>query len=85
MLKGRWRLIGRRCEVRRHNVKYVVMLCSLLHNMCIAWKDPCKPRWRAKVKTIEFKEKSFARQESKAESIAVSRKIANWLWEHKLT
>ena len=44
MLKGRWHLIYKKCESKMHNVKYVVMACMLLHNLCIARQDPCNPQ-----------------------------------------
>ena len=44
MLKGRWRLIFKKCESKMHNVKYVIMACVLLHNLYIARQDPCNQR-----------------------------------------
>lgn len=44
MLKGRWRLIYKKTECRRRNIKSVIMACIALHNLCISRSDPCLPR-----------------------------------------
>ena len=54
MLKGRWRLIYKKCECKLYNVKYVIMAGVLLHNICIHRNDPCKPRWRLDVDHLEL-------------------------------
>lgn len=82
MMKGRWRLIYKKCEVKLFNIKYVIMVCGLLHNLCIARNDPCKPRWKLEVQEISLIDKNVARIENKAESQRISNKIADWVWLH---
>ena len=44
MLKGRWRILYKETDMKLHNLKYIIMGCVMLHNLCIAKSDP-KPRW----------------------------------------
>ena len=82
MLKGRWRILYKKTDVKLVNVKYVTLLCILLHNLCIAVKDPCKPRWRLSVQELQLDDSIFDRQENKKESANISKQIAEWIWEH---
>ena len=52
MLKGRWRILYKKTECRMFNLKYVIMACIMLHNLCISRKDPCEPRWLDKKKSF---------------------------------
>ena len=36
MLKGRWRILYKKTEVRNFNLKYVVMACIMLHNVLVS-------------------------------------------------
>ena len=56
------------------------MACILLHNICIARNDPCKPRWRLDVKRLHLIRKRF-RGEVRGEADSVRAKIAKWLWD----
>ena len=80
MLKGRWRILYKKAEVRNFNLKYVVMACIMLHNLCIERNDPCEPRWKLEVKDIELFEKPLKRTEDSNESNLNRTKISNWLW-----
>ena len=80
MLKGRWRILYKKTEVRNFNLKYVVMACIMLHNLCIEHNDPCEPRWKLEVKDIELFEKPLKRTEDSNESNLNRTKISNWLW-----
>ena len=82
MLKGRWPILYKKTDVKLVNVKYVTLLCILLHNLCIAMKDPCKPRWRLSVQKLQLADFIFDRQENKKESANISKKIAESIWEH---
>ena len=76
MLKGRWRILHKKTDVKLVNVKYVTLLCILLHNLCIAMKDPCKPRCRLSVQELQLDDFIFDRQENKKESANISKKTA---------
>ena len=79
MLKGMVCLKGilyRKTDVKLVNVKYVTFQCILLHNLCIAMKDPCKPRWHLSVQELQLDDFIFDRQENKNESANISKKIA---------
>ena len=80
MLKGRWRVLCKKTEVRNFNLKYVVMACIMLHNLCIERNDPCEPRWKLEVKDTELFEKPLKRIEDSNESNLNRTKISNWLW-----
>ena len=41
MLKGRFRILYTEC--RLYNLKYVIMACVMLHNLCISVNDPSPP------------------------------------------
>ena len=45
MLKGRFRILYEKTECRLKNLKYVIMACVMLHNLCISGRVPCLPRW----------------------------------------
>ena len=80
MLKGRWRILYKKTECRMHNLKYVIMSCIMLHNLCIKHKDPCEPRWRLEVKELSLMDRKTTRGEDKNESDLIRLKISNWLW-----
>ena len=81
MLKGRWRLIYKKVEMKKHNLKYV-MSCITLHNLCIRVNDPCEPRWRLEISEMELGDRKFSRQPSKEKSYENREKICNWLWQN---
>ena len=80
MLKGRFRFLYKKTECRMYNLKYVIMACIMLHNLCISLHDPCEPRWRLKVSDISLMRKTTTRQEDKNLSDLIRLKISNWLW-----
>ena len=65
MLKGRWRILYKKVDVKLMNVKYVTLLCILLHNLCITMKDPCKPRWCLRIQELQLDDFIFDCQENK--------------------
>ena len=54
MHKGRWRIWYEKTDVKLVNVEYVTLLCILFHNLCIAMKDPCNPRWCSSVQKLQL-------------------------------
>ena len=42
MLKGRWRILYKKTEMKKFNLEYVIMSCIMLHNMCIHLNDPMR-------------------------------------------
>ena len=44
MLKGRFRFLYEKTECESNNLRYVIMACIALHNICISENDPCQPR-----------------------------------------
>ena len=61
-LKGDGEFYTKKTDVKLVNVKYVTLLCILLHNLCIAMKDPCKPRWRLSVQELQLDDFMFDRR-----------------------
>lgn len=45
ILNGRWRILYIKTEMKLQNLKYIIMGCVVLHNLCTAKNDPRKPRW----------------------------------------
>ena len=81
MCKGRWRILYKKTESRKHNLKYIIMTCVMLHNLCILTNEPCNPRWILQVDELSLIDRNVNRKESKRESNANAEKIASWLWE----
>ena len=81
-LKGDGEFYTKKTDVKLVNVKYVTLLCILLHNLCIAMKKQCKPRWCLSVQELQLDDFISDRQENKKESVNISKKIAEWIWEH---
>ena len=79
MLKGRWRIIYKKCEAKLYNIKYVVMVCVLLHNLCIARNDPCNLRWKLQVDELDLIKKNVDRAENNEKSREIAAKIADWV------
>ena len=73
-------ILYKKTEVRNFNLKYVVMACIMLHNLCIERNDPCESRWKLEVKDIELFEKPLKRTKDSNESNLNRTKISNWLW-----
>ena len=42
-LRGRWRILHRKCESKKETVKCVALACIVLHNVCI---ERCDVTWR---------------------------------------
>ena len=80
MLKGRWRILYKKVECRLFNLRYVIMACIALHNLCLARSDPCQPRWRLDVEQLDLISKELSRNENKDESSRNRMKVSNWLW-----
>ena len=59
MLKGRWRFLHKKTEAQPENLRHIVMACIALHNLCIAEKDPCKPRWQLEVHKLDLIRRSL--------------------------
>ena len=54
MLKGCWRILYKQTECRMYNLKYVIMSCIMLHNLCISINDSCEPRWCLEGKNLSL-------------------------------
>ena len=65
MLKGRWRFLYKKTEAQPENLRYIIMACIALHNLCIAENDPCKPRWQLEVHKLDLIRGSLIWEESK--------------------
>ena len=68
MLKGRWRILYKQTEYRMYSLKFVIMSCIMLHNLCISVNDPCEPRWCLEVEELGLIKKDFIRTEKKGEA-----------------
>ena len=80
MLKGRFRILYKKTECKMFNLKYIIMACIMLHNLCISVNDPCEPRWRLKVGQLNLMRKPTLRKEDNNSSDLCRLKISNWLW-----
>ena len=44
-MKGRWRVLSRKCESKVETVKAITLACVVLHNVCIAKGDVTLRQW----------------------------------------
>ena len=76
MLKGRFRILYKKTECSLDNIQVIIMVCIVLHNICIHRNDQRKPRWR-----LEVNELNLIRGSGQAGDADTTRQvIANWLW-----
>ena len=68
--------------MKMYNLKYVIMACVMLHNLCIAMNVPWNPCWKLSVEELVLTNKIMNRSESKSESHKNAGTIKNWLWKH---
>ena len=54
-LKGRWRVLMRKCESRKSTTKKMTLACTVLHNLCINMDDPSAPHWHEEFEKISGK------------------------------
>ena len=84
MLKGRWCNRYKKAEAQPENLRYIIMACIALHNLCIAENDPCKPRWQLEVHERDLIRTSLIREDSKVKSnlnqMNFLNRMKNWLW-----
>ena len=80
MLKGRWRFLLKETECRPNNIRYIIMACIALHNVCIDEDDPCEPRWQLEVDDLALIRTRITRTENRDMSDLNRLKISNWLW-----
>ena len=83
IMKGRWHLVSKKCKYKMHNVKYVVMVCLLLHNLCIARQDLCSPRLKSHFDELGLVERNIPLTENKGQSREIASKIDEWVWIHE--
>ena len=65
MAKGRWRFLYKRTECRLSNIKYVIHAIIALHNICIDFHEPYKPRWVLKVRRLSVRNKVVGQEQNK--------------------
>ena len=61
MLKGQWRILNKKNECRRSNIKSIIMSSIELHNICIHRKDHCSPRWKLELEELNLVTKASTR------------------------
>lgn len=44
-LKGRWRCLLKRLDLKLENIPHIVASCIVLHNMCELYGDNCLDEW----------------------------------------
>ena len=71
------RYTKKKTDVKFVNVKYVTLLCILLHNLCIAMKVPCKPRWHLSVQELQLDDFIFDARRAKKNQPISARKLPN--------
>ena len=80
--KGKVEDTLQKMEAKLENVKYITLVCIMLHNLSIETEDPCHPRWKLKVKNLELQDKKITRDENSRESLKVSDSVKEWLWQN---
>lgn len=53
MMKSRFRILNKRCESKLQNGKFIVIVCAMLHSVCIAKDDSCSPSWKLQVDEVD--------------------------------
>ena len=80
MLKGRWRLLYKKVDCNKKNIKCVIMCAIALHNICIQMNDPCKRRWRLDVQELNLIGSRHRGVRDKNEVRRMRKKVVDWLW-----
>ena len=82
MLKGRLRILFKSTECSLFNLRYFAMACIGVYicNICISVSDPCKPRWKLRVRDLSLIRKPIKHSEGTAESNLNRMKIFNSVW-----
>ena len=57
-LKGRWRVLSRKCESKVETVKAITLACVVLHNVCIAKRDVTLRQWDMRYDPVTNKRRS---------------------------
>ena len=86
MLKSQWRILYKKTEMKIYNLKYIVMACVMLHNLCIARNDPCNPRWRLTVKKLELNgaQQTFVLMKTSWSSSSSSEDVFKTSWPRRI-
>lgn len=79
MLKGRWRLLYKKVDCNKKNIKCVIMYAIALHNICMQMNDPCKRRWRLDVQELNLIGSRHRRVRDKNEVRRMRKKVVDWL------
>ncbi len=91
-LKGRWRVLHRKCESSAKEVKIITLACVILHNICISKNDQLPKSWdinkdcqtseeiRAKLNMT----KSRKVKDSEKEAIKIRSALADHFWQEKM-
>ena len=66
------------------NLKYIIMACIMLHNLCIDHNDPCEPSCRLEVLQLGLVKRRGSWSENKEMSDLNGMKICNRLWNLKV-
>ena len=78
MLKRTFGVLYKKTEMRLPNLKYVIMACIMLHNLCLEINDSCLPRWRLRVDQMDLVDKRVARTDTAIQESCLNRmKISN--------
>ena len=74
-MKGRWRIVDKKCECKLYTIKYIIMTFAVLHNICIRHNDPSMPRWKLQVEELGLIDRQLGRRESEYVSTSNARQM----------
>ena len=71
LLTSCWGILHKKTDMKKVNLKYIVVALIILHNLCIARCHPCKPRWKLTVEQLGFSKREILCQPNKKESMKI--------------
>ena len=91
-LKGRWRVLHRKCESSAKEVKIITLACVILHNICISQNDQLPKYWditsdlqtSAEIRDTLDMTKARKVKDSEKEAIKIRNALADHFWQEKV-
>ena len=91
-LKGRWRVLHRKCESSVKEVKMTTLACVILHNICISQNDQLPKYWditsdlqtSTEIREILDMTKAQKVKDSEKEAMNIRNALADHFWQEKV-
>ena len=91
-LKGRWRILHRKCESSAKEVKIITLACVILHNICLSQNDQLPRYWdittdlktNEEIREMLDMTKAKKVKDSEKEAIKIRNALADRFWKEKV-